>query len=109
MICKECKFNNNGWCYKYKKQKPLAIKDCNKVNGYKKGDILLIKNSMRYIDVVSVLNVFNSNIDNENILYVSSLTFKEKSYINKDEILGIIDLVEGVEYNEEHRKMVQSK
>lgn len=109
MICKECKFNNNGWCYKYKKQKPLAIKDCSKVNGYNKGDILLVKNSMRYIDVVSVLNVFYSDINDENILFVSSLIFKEKSYINKDEILGIIDLVEGVEFYEDFRKMVQSK
>lgn len=75
----------------------------------KKGDILLVKNSMRYIDVVSVLNVFYSVINDENILFVSSLIFKGKSYINKDEILGIIDLAEGVECDEDFRKMVQSK
>ena len=25
MKCKECEFNNNGWCKKYKAQKPKAI------------------------------------------------------------------------------------
>lgn len=28
MECKECSFNNNGWCKKYKAQKPTAIKKC---------------------------------------------------------------------------------
>lgn len=28
MNCKECEFNNNGWCKKYKAQKPKAIVLC---------------------------------------------------------------------------------
>lgn len=28
MNCKECNFNNNGWCKKYKMQKPKAIVRC---------------------------------------------------------------------------------
>lgn len=28
MDCKECSFNNNGWCKKYKMQKPKAITKC---------------------------------------------------------------------------------
>lgn len=75
---------------------------------YKKDDILLVKNLIRYIDVVVVLNVYKSD-NNDSIIYASSLTFKEKSYINKDDILGKVDLVEGVENVEELRKMVQPK
>lgn len=30
MNCKECDFNNNGWCKKYKMQKPKAIIECEK-------------------------------------------------------------------------------
>ena len=28
MNCKGCNFNNNGWCKKYKMQKPKAILKC---------------------------------------------------------------------------------
>ena len=28
MKCKKCNFNNNGWCKKYKMQKPKAIVKC---------------------------------------------------------------------------------
>lgn len=75
----------------------------------KKDEIILVKNLMRYIDVAIVLNVYKSKIDNEIIVYVSSLIGKEKSYINVKDILGKVDLVEGVEDIEELRKMVQSK
>lgn len=75
----------------------------------KKDEIILVKNFMRYIDVAIVLNVYKSKIDNEIIVYVSSLIGKEKSYINVKDILGKVDLVEGVEDIDELRKMVQSK
>lgn len=75
----------------------------------KKDEIILVKNLMRYIDVAIVLNVYKSKIDNEIIVYVSSLIGKEKSYINVKDILGKVDLVEGVEDIDELRKMVQSK
>lgn len=75
----------------------------------KKDEIILVKNLMRYIDVAVVLNVYKSKIDNEIIVYVSSIVGKEKTYINVNDILGKIDLVEGVEDIDKLRKMVQSK
>jgi len=32
MDCQECKFNKNGWCNKYKMQKPKAMIECEKDN-----------------------------------------------------------------------------
>lgn len=26
--CKQCEFNNNGWCLKYRRQKPVANRIC---------------------------------------------------------------------------------
>lgn len=30
-ICSECKFNNNGWCYKYETNKKEIKEGCEKV------------------------------------------------------------------------------
>ena len=37
--CKECKHNNNGWCKRFKLQKPQAVIVCESLNDFKGVDI----------------------------------------------------------------------
>lgn len=126
MSCNECENNNNGWCKRYKLQKPQAIKVCdykeemedfkkitnsntyNKLNKeIKIRDNLVVKNEFRYFDIVEVLDIFKSNSNGQLIYEVQSIAFTEKRIICFDYILGILDVIEGVniyDYITEKRK-----
>lgn len=76
-------------------------------NEIKIDDKLVVKNEMKYFDIVEVINIYES-INYGNLLYeVQSVGFGEKRIICFDYILGILDLIEGVniyEYITEKRK-----
>lgn len=60
------------------------------------GDKLVVKNEFRYFDIVEVIDIFKSNSNGQLIYEIQSIGFAEKRIICFDYILGILDVIEGV-------------
>lgn len=68
------------------------------------GNKLVVKNDFRIIDIVVVLDIFISNSYGHSIYDVQSIGFGEKRLICFDDIIGVLDVIEGVNICEHFRE-----
>lgn len=109
MKCKDCEFNNNGWCKKYSLQKPQALKICNnEQEDYKIGDVILVSNPFRYFDIAVINSIYKSINDESLMIRIKSLTSLQFSVIEEGEIFGKIDSFKEALFND-YKDSIKSK
>lgn len=53
MKCKECEYNNNGWCKKFKAQKPKALLECeSEADKEDKSESYIVNGKMQMLSMI---------------------------------------------------------
>lgn len=89
--CKECEYNNNGWCTKFKLQKPKAIIECVVTIDDDKDEPIATPKPRSSKKLKFVQETFNLDSEEEKLLY-HAFHFVNKYYYDKkiDELDALI-------------------